>query len=106
MQSWDDVDSFRFTAEAGHLYRLDMTSGADYFQAEVYEHNPECWDELCWVAGFYSGEAAEYQDGPESGNSWHANEQRDYYVIVQGFEPGASYALTVTEVSDDHANAP
>ncbi|MYD35426.1 MAG: hypothetical protein F4X20_00140 [Dehalococcoidia bacterium] len=104
----EDIDYFRFTAKAGHLYRLDMTSGADFFQAEVYEQDPECWDGLCWVADFSSNEVATYQDGPESRNSWHAEKPSDYYIRVESSwsNPPASYTLTITDVTDDHANTP
>ena len=44
---------------------------------------------------------------PNSGNSWHVEETRDYYIRVesQWSNPPASYTLTVIEVVDDHANA-
>ena len=103
LQSWDDVDIFRFTAKAGHLYRLGMASSAEFFFAEVYERDPECGDGLCWIASFNSNDASEYQDGPDSWNSWHAEESRDYYIQVERFEP-TPYTLTVTDVVDDHAN--
>ncbi len=106
LEVWDDVDVFKFTGEAGRLYKLDMISSTQFFYAEVYISDSECWDGLCGVAGFNSNDAAGYQDGPESGNSWHTEEPSDYYVLIQRFETGASYTLTITDVTDDHANTP
>ena len=95
-----DVDVFLFTGEAGHRYRLDMTSSAQYFRADVYESDPECLDGLCWIAGFDSSVAAGYKDGSDSSNTWYAEEQSDYYIQVElaptDLEPGVSYTLTIT----------
>ena len=109
LQSWEDVDTFRFTAEAGHLYRLDMTSGAQHFFAVVlYEGDSECgWlDGLCWAAEFNSNDAARYQGSPEDLNFWIAEESSDHYILVERFESGVTYTLTITDVPDDHANTP
>ena len=86
-----DVDVFLFTGEAGHLYTLDVISSAQYFGADVYERDPECPDGLCWVAGFTS---------IDGGDSWHAEEPSDYYIFVDGLEPGVSYTLTITGISE------
>ena len=103
------IDYFRFTAEAGHIYKLDMTSERRFLsQAVVFYPSSEIWTGEAWVAEFNSNESADYQDGPEYRNSWHAEEPRDYYIRVesQWSNPPASYTLTVIEVVDDHANAP
>ena len=90
-----DVDVFRFTAEVGNLYQVDLvlgTLGDSYLQLR---------DSNDWTLASRD----DYGDTYESRIVWPAPASGDYYLVVGGFG-GGSYTLTVaySDVVDDHGN--
>ena len=96
----EDSDYFRFTAEAGQLYRIDVALGtleASYLglfdTTEPYTEGSE----LAYNDG--------YGDSYGSRIIWKAPSSGDYYAAVGGYGVG-SYTLTValSDISDDHGD--
>ena len=87
-----DSDYFRFRAEKGRIYRMDVAVGTlDSYSYAVNLYGPG-GDEIEWSQ-------------PVSGYAWEAPASGEYYVAVaaSGDETG-SYTFTVTPIDDDHGN--
>ena len=98
-----DSDYFRFTAEEGLLYQIDVTLGTltDSVLTQYLEMvGPKQW----------SVETNDdYEDSLASRIIWEAPESGDYYLVVNGgvrYDQVGSYTLTVSHstVVDDHGN--
>ena len=91
----DDVDVFRFTAEEGRLYQIDVALGT------LGDSYLELRDSSDWT--LVSND--DHEDTLASRIVWPAPESGDYYLVVGGFGEG-SYTLTVaySDVDDDHGN--
>ena len=89
-----DDDFFAFQAEQGKLYRIDLElgtledSGLALYNADYTE------------LGFND----DTEDSLASQILWEAPSSGEYYVAAWGYDTG-SYTLSVTTVTDDHANA-
>ena len=96
----DDIDFFRFTAQAGQLYQIDVTLGTldDSYVALL---DADGWTEV---------ENDDYGDSYASRIVWAAPESGDYFIEVGaawGSETGTGdYTLTLalSDIQDDHAN--
>ena len=98
----DDVDYFRFTAEAGRLYEVDVALGTleDSF---LTVDNPDPSQEI------YIPIRTNDDYGGTNGSRviWFAPVSGDYYAAVSGvFGTTGSYTLTVSlsTITDDHGN--
>ena len=94
-----DIDYFRFTAEEGQFYQIDVALGSlpDSVLALL---NPDGW-ELAYND--------DYGDSPASRVLWEAPASGDYYLVVEasGFDADVgTYTLTVSHstIVDDHGN--
>ena len=88
-----DSDYFRFRAEKGRIYRMDVALGTlDRSSYEINLYGPD-GDEIEWSPHSLR----------KSGYAWEAPAAGEYYVAVaaSGNETG-SYTLTVTPINDDH----
>ena len=86
-----DEDYFRFTAEEGMIYRIDVVLGTlDDSYAAVRDSDDR---DLA------------YNDSTDTRIVWKAPESGDYYAVVGGFGTG-SYTLAITEsdIVDDHGD--
>ena len=92
----DDVDIFRFDAQAGQLYQIDVALGT--------------LDDSAVVVLDADGRGLDYNDDFEgslaSSLVWSAPVSGEYYISVRGYGTG-SYTLTValSDIDDDHANS-
>ena len=97
-----DSDYFRFTAEEGRLYQIDVTLGTlpdSYLSLYVEMVGPETW-------GVEAND--DYEDSVASRIIWEAPESGNYYIRVNGgvrYDQVGSYTLTVS-IIDDHSNTP
>ena len=91
-----DSDYFRFTAEAGQLYRIDVALGTLEDSYLGLFDTTEPYTDGSELAYNY-----DYSDGPRI--IWKAPSSGDYYAGVGGYGTG-SYTLTVdlSDISDDH----
>ena len=80
-----DIDYFRFTAEEGQLYQIDVALGSlpDSLLALL---NPDGWE---------LDSNDDHGDSWASRVFWEAPASGDYYLVVLGYGAG-SYTLTVT----------
>ena len=83
----DDVDYFVFAAQQGQIYQVDFSCCTlatlfDAKQTELAHHDPWLDSRISWLA-------------PTSG---------DYYLAVSSHVTG-SYTLTITSITDDHADS-
>ena len=88
----DDIDYFRFQAEAGRSYPIDMALGT------LDDSTVSLFDSDGQYAGSY------YYDRDTPGLSWEAPSSGDLYVAVESYGIG-TYTLTVSLIIDDHANS-
>ena len=91
-----DTDFFRFSAEAGQLYRIDVALGT------LDDSVAELLDSDGWEVAYND----DYGGTLGSLIVWEAPDSSDYYVEVSGFGGTGSYTLTVsfTDITDDHGN--
>ena len=92
-----DSGYFRFTAEGGQLYQIDVALGT---LADSYL-------ELRDSDGRELASNDDHGDSPASRIVWKAPESGDYYLLVRGYGSGTgSYTLTVahTTIVDDHGD--
>lgn len=90
-----DRDFFRFTAQAGQLYQIDVALGT-LDDSDLDLLDSDGWD-LAYNDDFGNSRASRIV--------WEATESGDYYVGVGGWGTG-SYTLSVTilDIMDDHGN--
>ena len=94
----DDVDYFRFTAEAGQLYEVDVALGT------LEDSNLTLLDSN----GDFLIDNDDYGDSLASRVIWVAPVSGDYYIEVSSWDDddSGSYTLTVSlsTITDDHGN--
>ena len=86
-----DSDYFRFRAEKGRIYRMDLTLGTlDSYSYEINMYGPD-------------GGQIEWSMIEKMGDAWEAPASGDYYVAItaSGYATG-SYTFTATQIDDDH----
>ena len=91
-----DFDFFRFQAERGQSYRIDVALGTlDDSSVELYDTD-----------GSYLDSNDDYGDTFASRLSWEAPSSGERYVLVGGYGIG-TYTLTVSlsDLIDDHGNS-
>ena len=90
-----DSDYFRFTAEGGQLYQIDVSLGS----------LPDSYLELRDSDGRRLESNDDHGDSSASRIVWEAPASGDYYLVVGGYGAG-SYTLTVaySDIADDHGN--
>ncbi len=85
-----DLDYFRFQAEDGQGYEMQVDHGTlEYSGVTLYNYT---WDALSW--------SDDNGDVQGSRISWVAPSSEWYYVLVEGFGDTGSYTLTVSRSSD------
>ena len=92
-----DSDYFRFTAEEGQLYQIDVALGT----------LPDSYLELLDSDGWSLASNDDHGDSPASRIVWEAPASGDYYLVALGFGVATgSYTLTVSHstIVDDHGN--
>ncbi len=87
-----DIDFFRFQAEEGRSYQIDMALGT------LDESIVNLFDSDGQSVGSY------YDDRDTSRLSWEAPSSGEFYVAVEGYGIG-TYTLTVSLIIDDHGNS-
>ena len=87
-----DIDFFRFQAEEGRSYQIDMVLGT------LDESIVNLFDSDGQSVGSY------YDDRDTSRLSWEAPSSGEFYVAVEGYGIG-TYTLTVSLIIDDHGNS-
>ena len=96
-----DVDYFRFTAERGVLYQIDVELGT------LRDSGVSLWGFGGWQLAFNN----DFEDSRASRITWEALESGDYYVQVfagwRSSTGAGSYTLRVTlsDIMDDHGNS-
>ena len=93
----DDIDFFRFQAERGQTYRIDVALGTlDDSIVELYDTD---WSFL--------DTNDDYGDTYASRLYWEAPSSGERYVLVGGAYTSSqgTYTLTVSLIIDDHANS-
>lgn len=93
-----DSDVFRFTAEAGQIYQVDVELGT------LTDSSLELWDSDGW----HLQSNDDHGESKASRVVWAAQESGEYYIEVSspwGRETGG-YTLTVSvsDIADDHAD--
>ena len=88
-----DSDYFRFRAEKGRVYRMDLTLGTlDRYSYTVNLYGPG-GDEIEWSLHLLE----------KSGYAWQAPASGEYYVAVaSSSNETGSYTFTVTPIDDDY----
>ena len=93
----DDIDFFRFQAERGQTYRIDVALGTlDDSIVDLYDTD-----------GSFLDTNDDYGDTYASRLSWEAPSSGERYVLVGGAYTSSqgTYTLTVSLIIDDHANS-
>ncbi len=97
----DDIDYFRFQAQQGQSYQIDVALGSLYDSVvELYDYN-----------GTFLDFNDDYGDTHASRLYWQASSSGELYVAVKAFGSGmGTYTLTVSIIddpanSDDHADS-
>ena len=96
-----DSDYFRFTAEEGLLYQIDVTLGTlpdSYLALYVAMVGPNTWS---------LETNDDYENSLASRIIWEAPESGDYYLRLNGgvrYDQVGSYTLTVSNIDDDHGD--
>ena len=91
-----DADYFRFRADKGRVYRMDLALGTfgtlDSYTYEINMYGPD-GDEIEWSTATLE----------QTGYAWESPASGEYYVAItaSGSETG-SYTFTVTPIDDDH----
>ena len=93
----DDIDYFRFQAEQGEFYQIDVALGT-LDDSIVYVYDAD---------GSFLDTNDDYGDTLASRLYWEAPSNGVYYVAVTGFHGVGTYTLTVSlsDLVDDHANS-
>ena len=93
----DDVDIFRFTAQEGKRYQIDVGLGT----------LSDSWVELVDSDERELANNDDFEDSLASRIIWVAPASRDYFLVVGGYGIG-SYTLAVasSDIVDDHGDAP
>ena len=96
MSSQYDTDYFRFTAEEGRLYQIDVSLGT-LENSAVYLYDGDGWF-------LYHND--DHGDSLASRIFWLAPASGDYYLEVLGHDGAGSYTLTISHsaIVDDHGN--
>ena len=90
----DDIDYFRFQAEQGESYQIDVALGTlDDSIVDLYD-----------VDGSFLDSNDDYGDTYASRLYWEAPSSGERYVLVGGYGTG-TYTLTVSLIVDDHGNS-
>ena len=93
----DDIDFFRFQAERGQTYRIDVALGTlDDSIVDLYDTD-----------GSFLDTNDDYGDTYASRLYWEAPSSGERYVLVGGAYTSSqgTYTLTVSLIIDDHANS-
>ena len=90
----DDIDYFRFQAEQGQSYQIDVTLGSlDDSIVELHDYD-----------GLFLDSNDDYSGSTASRLSWQASSSGELYVAVAAFGSGiGTYTLTVSLIGD-HGN--
>ena len=88
-----DIDHFRFQAEQGQSYRIDVAQGT------LYDPKLDLFDS----DGSFLDTNDDYGDTYASRLYWEAPSSGERYVAVKGGT--GTYTLTVSLITDDHANS-
>ena len=106
---WEgDPDSFRFAAEEGQIYRIEVEPGT---LPNVSVLLAEAVPVTVFSVSTIGASPLEFGSrAPESAVSyiqWKASESGDYYIVVRGAEDShvGSYTLTIHRTVDDHADS-
>ena len=96
MSSQYDTDYFRFTAEEGRLYQIDVSLGT-LENSVVYLYDGDGWF-------LYHND--DHGDSLASRIFWLAPASGDYYLEVLGHDGAGSYTLTISHstIVDDHGD--
>ena len=90
----DDIDYFRFQAEQGESYQIDVALGTlDDSIVDLYDAD-----------GSFLDSNDDYGDTSASRLYWEAPSSGERYVLVGGYGTG-TYTLTVSLIVDDHGNS-
>ncbi len=89
-----DIDYFRFQAERGQSYRIDVALGT------LNDSIVNLFDSDGWFLDTND----DYEGAYASRLSWYAPSSGERYVAVEGYGLG-SYTLTVSLIIDDHGNS-
>ena len=91
-----DIDFFRFQAEQGQSYQIDVALGT------LHDSTVDLYDSDGWLMD----SSDDYGDTLASRLYWNAPSSGERYVAVEGYGIG-TYTLTVSlsDVIDDHANS-
>ena len=90
----DDIDYFRFQAEQGESYQIDVALGTlDDSIVDLYDAD-----------GSFLDSNDDYGDTLASRLYWEAPSSGERYVLVGGYGTG-TYTLTVSLIVDDHGNS-
>ncbi len=93
-----DIDVFRFSAEAGQVYQIDVALGT------LEDSVVALTDSDGWELAYND----DYGNSAASRAIWEATDSGDYYVEVAGawFDSTGSYTMTIalSDVRDDHGN--
>ena len=90
----DDIDFFRFQAEAGQSYQIDVALGTlDDSILNLYDTD-----------GWFLDTNDDYGNTYASRLSWYAGNSGERYVAVEGYGTG-TYTLTVSLIIDDHGDS-
>ena len=93
LENEEDLDYFRFKAEAGQSYQLGIQP-FDLFHPQLILLNDE-------------GQEVYSTGSVEQVFSWEAPESQDYYVVVKSESHGAGgYVFFISQAVDDHGNDP
>ena len=95
----DDLDVFRFTAQEGQLYQIDVALGTleDFYLTVFDTEDTENSLELVYIYDLENPSLSQIL--------WESPESGQYYLQVGGYGTG-SYTLTVdpSDIADDHGN--
>ena len=91
-----DIDYFRFQAEQGESYQIDVALGT------LHDSTVDLYDSDGWLMDSND----DYGDTLASRLYWNAPSSGERYVAVEGYGTG-TYTLTVSlsDIIDDHANS-
>ena len=90
----DDIDFFRFQAEAGQSYQIGVGLGTlDDSILNLYDTD-----------GWFLDTNDDYGETYASRLSWYAGNSGERYVAVEGYGTG-TYTLTVSLIVDDHGDS-
>ena len=91
-----DTDLFRFTAQAGQFYQIDVNLGT------LDDSVVGLLDADGWSLAYNDDHGGSYA----SRIIWEAPESGDYYAGVSGYSGTGSYTLTValSDITDDHGD--